>query len=263
MFEVFLTPDRRVGPWRRRDAMALSVGVHLLFLLGAAQVPVRTGLVAPRAPPDEAVTFLEVVERQRSTRPPVLAPAASAASGPSAAEVAVRRAPPRPDAAEPGTRVTDVPGSLAPGLPDLVPGEEIASSLPPAGLDTPIGLAAGFLSQGGGRGGAAGEPAELSLVAEIPVLRNAREMQRVWKRLYPDVLNRGGIEGEAVVSFVIGTDGRAQPGTIHLVRASHPELGEATLASVPRMRYRPARLDGRSVPVRVTLPILWQLGSAE
>jgi hypothetical protein len=57
----------------------------------------------------------------------------------------------------------------------------------------------------------------------------------------------------AEVMFVVGPDGRPEPGTIKLVRSSGgSSFTEAVLASVPGWTYSPAMLDGQAVRQLVT-----------
>ena len=77
------------------------------------------------------------------------------------------------------------------------------------------------------------------------------------ERLYPSVLRDGRVAGRVVVELIVEADGRVRPNSAQVVEATHPAFGEATLRAVERFRFRPAKMGGVPVPVRVTIPINW------
>ena len=72
---------------------------------------------------------------------------------------------------------------------------------------------------------------------------------------YPEVLRQAGIDGRAVVEAVIDTAGRAERGSIRVLSSTHPLFAPAAAAVVAASIYRPGRLNGRAVRVRVQVPI--------
>ncbi|HEX2094046.1 MAG TPA: TonB family protein [Longimicrobiaceae bacterium] len=253
MFEIFAGERRAHPQWCRRDTLLLSLGLHVLVLVGVAHVPLRSWTEAPPAPRDATITFLDLLQVQETPVSPAGEPGASSSPDPPLPEGPTALRPPVVGRAIGElTAPQEIPG----GLPEVRPDEGVAGSFVPAGAGAPVRLATGGESV---RRALANEPVDISLVAELPVLRNRGEMRWVWQRLYPFSLMVRRIEGEAVVRFVIGTDGRVDPSTILLVRTSHPKFGEATLQGVRKLRFRPARLGGRSVRVRAELPIYWKM----
>jgi TonB family protein len=73
--------------------------------------------------------------------------------------------------------------------------------------------------------------------------------------LYPEALRQQGIEGRVMVEIVIDTTGRAEPDSVRARYASHLELIAPSLAVVAHCRYRPGRINGRPVRVRVRVPV--------
>lgn len=65
-----------------------------------------------------------------------------------------------------------------------------------------------------------------------------------------EVMQAGCLTAE--VSFVVNTAGRVEPATVTLVETSYPEFGHVVLATIERLRYRPAQLDGQPVRQLVT-----------
>lgn len=76
---------------------------------------------------------------------------------------------------------------------------------------------------------------------------------------YPAELRRNGQEGEAVIEFVVGTDGRVRSSRI--VSASHPEFGDAAVAAVARWRFEPGTKNGRTVSFRMTVPVVFSINN--
>lgn len=80
---------------------------------------------------------------------------------------------------------------------------------------------------------------------------------RVWlpAARYPDALRQAGIQGRVVVECVIDTTGRAEPASVQVLEASHPQFGPPTVEIVLNSRFWPARITGRKVRVRVQIPV--------
>lgn len=76
---------------------------------------------------------------------------------------------------------------------------------------------------------------------------------------YPEVLRRAGVAGRVVVEAVIDTAGRVEPGTVRVVTSSNPLFDAPAREVVAGSRYRPGRVDGRPVRVRVTVPVAFQV----
>jgi periplasmic protein TonB len=76
---------------------------------------------------------------------------------------------------------------------------------------------------------------------------------------YPENLKSSGVEGEALVQFVVDTTGRAELGSFKVLRASHDAFGQAVRAALPRMRFLPAEIGGRKVRMLVQQPFAFAL----
>ena len=73
--------------------------------------------------------------------------------------------------------------------------------------------------------------------------------------VYPQMLREAGIGGGVVVEAVIDTAGHAERASIRVISASHPLFAQPAMDLVAGALFRPGRLDGRAVRVRVRLPI--------
>ncbi len=72
---------------------------------------------------------------------------------------------------------------------------------------------------------------------------------------YPDLLRQAGIDGRVMLEFVIDTLGRTEPGSIRVLSSTNVLFEQPSREAVAASAFRPARLGGRAVRVRVQLPI--------
>jgi protein TonB len=77
--------------------------------------------------------------------------------------------------------------------------------------------------------------------------------------VYPSLLEKQGIEGTAVVRFVVDTNGRADLGTFRLVETNHPLFGAAVRDALPGMNFHPATVGPNKVRQMVELPFGFQI----
>jgi hypothetical protein len=61
---------------------------------------------------------------------------------------------------------------------------------------------------------------------------------------YPAELLSKNINGYALASFVVDTNGRADPTTFVALESTHPAFAEAVRVALPRMKFRPAIMAG-------------------
>ena len=73
------------------------------------------------------------------------------------------------------------------------------------------------------------------------------------------MLKSSGVEGEALVQFIVDTTGRAELGSFKVLRASHDAFGQAVRTALPRMRFLPAEIGGRKVRMLVQQPFAFAL----
>ncbi len=76
---------------------------------------------------------------------------------------------------------------------------------------------------------------------------------------YPDILKMAGVEGEAIVTFVVDTTGVAVPGSERVVKATHQLFANSVLNALPKMRFRVNAVDGRNVQQLVQLPVVFNI----
>jgi protein TonB len=72
---------------------------------------------------------------------------------------------------------------------------------------------------------------------------------------YPPILQQAGVEGRVLAEFVIDTAGRAERASIRFVTSTHQLFEAPARATILSCRFRPGRISGRAVRVRVQQPI--------
>jgi protein TonB len=95
----------------------------------------------------------------------------------------------------------------------------------------------------------AGAPLDASLVEELPVMLAGPVP------VYPELLRLAGVQGRVVLEAVVDTAGHVEPGSIVVVAAAHPGLVAPARQAIAAMLFRPARVRGQAVRVRVRIPI--------
>ena len=93
-----------------------------------------------------------------------------------------------------------------------------------------------------------GSPIESSLADEPPVMLTGPAAA------YPDLLRQAGVHGRVVLEAVIDTLGHVEPGSVVVVERAHPAFVASAQRSLVASLFRPARVMGHAVRVRVRLP---------
>ena len=92
-----------------------------------------------------------------------------------------------------------------------------------------------------------GTPMDGSLAEEPPVMLAGPSAA------YPDLLRQAGVHGRVVLEAVIDTLGHVEPGSVVVVESAHPAFVAPAQHSLLASLFRPARMQGRAVRVRVRL----------
>lgn len=215
-------------PARQRSApqVAASVAFHGALIAGVA---LGTAVAPPVIRPTTEVPVVFV-----PTPPPPARPV-----------------PPPPTHGDPGPPVslgiTEIPNALPP-IPATPLGPPPAHSAPfapgPFLLAPPTALPSHA-------------PGTAYLAAEVEqevAIEGGSPMPR-----YPSALRSAGVEGTARVRFVVDTLGRVEPATVETISATNGMFEMAVRDVLPRMRFRPARVGGRSVRQLVEFPVAFKL----
>jgi periplasmic protein TonB len=98
-------------------------------------------------------------------------------------------------------------------------------------------------------------PSDLSAA---PKLVSTAATARLIARSYPEAMRRENQGGQVQIEFVVGRDGKVEPGSITVVETSAPALGSAARTVAQKMEFVPAKKDGQTVRARVQLPIVYK-----
>ena len=86
-----------------------------------------------------------------------------------------------------------------------------------------------------------------------------REMGRLLDAAYPQSLRDAGTEGQAVVRFIVDPDGTVRRNSVEVRSATHPEFKDASVQVMLGMRFNPARVGDKKVPMLLELPLTWRI----
>jgi periplasmic protein TonB len=76
---------------------------------------------------------------------------------------------------------------------------------------------------------------------------------------YPDMLRQAGVEGEVLAQFVVDTTGRAEPGSLKILKSSHDMFVQSVKNALPQMKFIPAEVGGRKVKQLVQQPFSFSI----
>jgi protein TonB len=79
---------------------------------------------------------------------------------------------------------------------------------------------------------------------------------------YPEILRQAGIDGRVLVEAIIDTTGHAEHGSIKILSSTNQLFEQPAREAVAASTYRPGRISGRAVRVRVQIPLNFQISRA-
>jgi protein TonB len=223
---------------RSLQGTTVSLAFHGALITLAILVTAQTQTAVHGAADDRVV----VIDPYRPPRP------AAAVEPPRAT------APPAPQPATPTPPAAPVPRIAAPTeVPSAIPSPSIQPVFPAAPTfssgETAADPNAPFLpgEPWGGVRGAAEVDVPVSLLPRSPLPR------------YPEALRPQRLVGGVRMAFIVGTDGRVEMRTVRIVESTHPAFTEAVRSTLPRMRFRPARVGDRAVRQLVEFPVAFRI----
>ena len=95
----------------------------------------------------------------------------------------------------------------------------------------------------------------------VPVRRSTEVVPKSGNPVpvYPRELRNAGIEGEAVLTFVIGPDGVPDVSSVQIGRLTALQFASAALEVLPKMRFEPKKVEGCPVSAYATMPFTFNL----
>jgi protein TonB len=76
---------------------------------------------------------------------------------------------------------------------------------------------------------------------------------------YPELLRQAGLQGRVVLEAVVDTSGRVELGSLTVVSASNPGFVAPARQALSSTLFRPGRVRGHAVRVRVRVPMEFML----
>ena len=101
--------------------------------------------------------------------------------------------------------------------------------------------------------GPSAAPVDERLADERPELMSHPPLE------FPAALRQAGISGHVVIETVIDTLGHAERELTKVIRGAHPMFDAEALTVVLGSTYRPGRVAGRAVRVRVQVPVNFEI----
>ena len=77
------------------------------------------------------------------------------------------------------------------------------------------------------------------------------------KPRYPFDLRRAGVSGEAIVDFIVDSQGNVR--NAYAMRATHPAFAAEAVATVSQWRFQPGMKNGRTVNTHMQVPIVFSI----
>lgn len=236
--------------------IAVSVGAHLLLLAGAVSAAVGT----PDEKPVEVIEDVTYTElKPKETPQPI--------------PVEKNDPPPAPTPDQPrpvaGDFVTPKPPTEVPTvIPDIDPNETPITAADVTGkgregdvIGTPPEQATELTGNTTPDGNGEGAPFTPEMVEQLPELANRSQAERLFRQNYPPLLRESGTTGRTMVTMIIDAEGNVEPGSVSVQETTHEAFRAAAIRVAEKLRFRPARLGGRSVAVIIAVPIEWKLDS--
>lgn len=105
---------------------------------------------------------------------------------------------------------------------------------------------------------AQGDTHDMSELEQIPKFSSPSSAARLIQGSYPVAMKRAGINGTVQLEFVVLPTGKVEPGSVQVVAASSPALGEAAKGMAEKIEFTPGTIKGEAVRARVILPLVYK-----
>jgi periplasmic protein TonB len=243
---------------RSAGGTVFSIILHSLIIFLAVFATARASVRKAEKPTSTKVNFVEVKKEE----PP-----------PPKKEVP-KPEPPKVKKA-PNPRVVNVPKVAAPAPPQgfkvLAPPVNIPTKIPTIDLSKALtnendfsgkGVAGGSAS---GVKGGTGKEGDTGKEAGHSGPYFEFQVEKVVEKIggdapeYPASLRDSGVEGTVLTQFVVGANGRYEPGSLKILSSSNPAFSAAVKDALPRMRFSAAQIGGKKVAQLVQMPFQFNL----
>src|SRR5512132_2761656 len=210
---------------KRGGGTVTSVVVHSI-LVGLAVYATANAAIKNEKPRQEKIDFVE---------PPKDEPPPPKDEPPPPPPPDVVAAPPPPK----GFQVLTAPVEI----PDVIPDIDLSKKVTDEADFSGKGVAGGVAK--GKEGGAVVQSDQpyFEFQVEKPVVPAPGSISP----RYPDMLRQAGVEGEVLAQFVVDTTGKAEAGSLKILKSSHDMFVQSVKNALPQMKFIPAEVGGRKV----------------
>jgi protein TonB len=234
MFDQLL--ETKAAAQKKSGGTFISIVVHTVLIAGAIYATNKTA-EAFEKPKEEKVVLQETKKEPEPEKPK---------EQPKQVQQVAQVAPPK------GFQVLTPPITIPDVIPDVDLSRKATDEADFSGKGVQGGVAKGV--EGGTGPVISDQP-----YFDFQVEKAAAAIPGSGAPAYPEMLKSSGVEGEALVQFIVDTTGRAELGSFKVLRASHDAFGQAVKAALPRMRFLPAEIGGRKVRMLVQQPFAFAL----
>ena len=77
---------------------------------------------------------------------------------------------------------------------------------------------------------------------------------------YPPALKTVGVQGSVTLRYVVGTDGRAEPGSVRVMNSTNKAFEEPAVETISKCTYKPAKIKGTAVRQLVEQNVRFTIG---
>jgi protein TonB len=223
---------------KRGGGTVVSVVLHSL-LVGLAVYATANAAIKNEKPRQEKIDFVETPKDE----PP---PPKDEPPPPPPPDVVAAPPPPK------GFMVLTAPVEIPDVIPDIDLSKKVTDEADFSGKGVAGGRASGVE---GGKAVVQSDQPYFEFQVEKPVVPAPGSTQP----RYPDMLRQAGVEGEVLAQFVVDTTGKAEPGSLKILKSSHDLFIQSVKNALPQMKFIPAEVGGRKVKQLVQQPFSFSI----
>lgn len=226
-----------------------SVGFHAAIILLVVYATSQAADSEPETMSPQRINFVKPVTaapeppKQRPTRLP---------SDAKLAKVAI----PAPAL---GFKTLNVPIEIPTKIPDIDPTAQMTNEADFTGKGVAGGIGKGLKGSAGGAN-STGTTAGSDIYTENDVDEVVVSLGNV-QPVYPEAMRAAGVEGQVLVQFIVNEKGRVESGSIKIINSANPMFEASVRSALPRMKFKPATVNGRPVKQLVQQPFQFKLNS--
>jgi periplasmic protein TonB len=245
----------------------MSIALHVFILFLAVFATARAGIKKAEKPREEKLNFVAIKKEPpppvevKKPEPPKIK---KEAPKPKAPEVVKLPTPPKVVEAAPpkGFKVLPPPVSVPTNLPTIDLSKATTNENDFSGKGIAGGSAKGVA---GGTGDENSKGKDAGKVEEHTGPYMEFQVEEAVRKIggdapeYPASLKEMGVTGKVLAQFVVGENGRYEPGSLKIIESSNPAFTAAVKQALPGMRFSAAQIGGKKVSQLVQMPFQFNL----